>query len=225
MAIDLSRVKGLCFDVDGTLSDTDDAWVDRLSRILQPFHFLFPRGKVSPFVRWFVMVTETPMNSLYYWADRMSLDDNAARLFERLARKPNPKHKFYLMNGTVELLNLVETRYPLSVVSARDERSTRRFLDQFSLSPRFQCVVASQTCEHTKPYPDPIMFAAEQMNVRPQDCLMIGDTTVDVLAGKRAGAQTVGLLCGFGTESELRKAGADLILSDLVELQELFSRN
>jgi phosphoglycolate phosphatase-like HAD superfamily hydrolase len=50
---------------------------------------------------------------------------------------------------------------------------------------------------------------------------MIGDTTVDVLAGKRAGAQTVGLLCGFGTEGELRRAGADIILKDLRELHKL----
>jgi N-acetyl-D-muramate 6-phosphate phosphatase len=223
MPIDLTRVKGLCFDVDGTLSDTDDAWVERLSNSLARFRFLFPRGRITPFARWLVMVTETPMNSLYYIADRMSLDDNVARLFERLARKPNLKNKFYLMNGTVEMLNLVGARYPLSVVSARDERSTRRFLDQFSLSPRFQCVVASQTCVHTKPFPHPVLYAAEQMHLPPENCLMIGDTTVDILAGKRAGAQTVGLLCGFGTDGELRKAGADLILNDLVELREIFS--
>ena len=222
MAINLERVKGLCFDVDGTLSDTDDAWVERLSGWLRPLRFLFPRGRITPFARWLVMVTETPMNSLYYLADRMSLDDNFAKLFERLARRPNPRHKFNLMSGTVELLDLVGGHYPLSVVSARDEKSTLRFLDQFSLTSRFQRVVASQTCVHTKPFPHPVLYAAEQMNVRPEDCLMIGDTTVDILAGKRAGAQSVGLLCGFGTESELRKAGADLILKDLVELRKFF---
>ena len=41
---------------------------------------------------------------------------------------------------------------------------------------------------------------------------MIGDTTVDMRAGKAAGAQTVGVLCGFGEEPELRQLGADLIL-------------
>jgi phosphoglycolate phosphatase-like HAD superfamily hydrolase len=50
---------------------------------------------------------------------------------------------------------------------------------------------------------------------------MIGDTTVDILAGKAAGAQTVGVLCGFGEEAELRRAGADLIVKDLKELFDL----
>jgi phosphoglycolate phosphatase-like HAD superfamily hydrolase len=59
------------------------------------------------------------------------------------------------------------------------------------------------------------------MQLPPEHCPMIGDTTVDILAGKRAGAQTVGLLCGFGTEGELRRAGTDIILSNLRELHEL----
>ena len=50
---------------------------------------------------------------------------------------------------------------------------------------------------------------------------MIGDTTVDILAGKRAGAQTVGVLCGFGTQRELVKAGADVVLNNLEELHAL----
>jgi phosphoglycolate phosphatase len=41
---------------------------------------------------------------------------------------------------------------------------------------------------------------------------MVGDTSVDIRAGKAAGAQTAGVLCGFGQEAELRRMGADLIL-------------
>lgn len=43
---------------------------------------------------------------------------------------------------------------------------------------------------------------------------MVGDTTVDILAGRSAGAQTLGVLCGFGAEPELRKAGADEIAAN-----------
>ena len=47
---------------------------------------------------------------------------------------------------------------------------------------------------------------------------MIGDTTVDMRAGKSAGAQTVGVLCGFGEEIELNQMGADVILEDTTKL-------
>jgi phosphoglycolate phosphatase-like HAD superfamily hydrolase len=110
------------------------------------------------------------------------------------------------------MLQLIQGHFPMSIVSARGERTTKAFLEQFGLTPYFHTIVTSQTCPHTKPYPDPILFAAKQMCVLPEACLMIGDTTVDIHAGKAAGAQTVGVLCGFGEEAELRRAGADLIL-------------
>jgi len=226
MPIDLSRIKGLCFDVDGTISDTDDVWVENLERFFRPFRFLARDGNLRPFARWLVMITESPMNEMYRWADSLSLDDNFARLYERLSkRKRKTIRPFILMKGARELLEFVHQRYPLSVVSARDQNSTREFLERFNLHSFFREVVTSQTCERGKPYPHPVIYAAQRMNLNPEDCLMIGDTTVDVLAGKRAGAQTVGLLCGFGTEDELRRAGADLILNDLLELLTLFTQN
>jgi N-acetyl-D-muramate 6-phosphate phosphatase len=47
---------------------------------------------------------------------------------------------------------------------------------------------------------------------------MIGDTTIDIRTGVSAGAQTVGVLCGFGTENELRRTGANLILRTTSDL-------
>lgn len=223
MSVNLARVKGLCFDVDGTLSDTDDAYVARLNRMFHPGRFLFRAGDPTHFSRWLVMVTESPMNGLYHWLDRHSLDDEAARLFSRLARSGKARQKkFWLMRGAQELLAFLYERYPLTVVSARDQETTGKFLTQFDLEKFFKAVVTSQTCAHTKPFPDPVIYAAEQMGLAVSDCVMIGDTTVDILAGKRAGAQTIGLLCGFGTEDELRKAGADLIVRDLEELKLVF---
>ena len=66
-----------------------------------------------------------------------------------------------------------------------------------------------------------MVWAARQMGLEPQECLMIGDTTVDIRAGKAAGAQTVGVLCGFGDEKELRRAGADLILPSTADLAQV----
>jgi len=59
------------------------------------------------------------------------------------------------------------------------------------------------------------------MGVPPENCLMVGDTTVDIRAGRAAGAQTVGVLCGFGYREELERAGADAILNSTGELANL----
>ena len=52
---------------------------------------------------------------------------------------------------------------------------------------------------------------------------MVGDTTMGVLAGRRAGAWTAAVLCGYGTERELIRAGAHVVLAETSELGALFS--
>lgn len=213
MTLDLTRIQALCFDVDGTLSDTDDLYVEKFL----PF-FRFSRDPARA-ARHFVMWAETPGSLLMGIPDHLGLDDELHRLYDWLNQRfPRPLKHFRLVPGVREMLEQLSPRYPMAIVSARDDRTTRAFLDQFGLTPFFQVIVTAVTAEHTKPYPDPIYFAAQKMGVRPDHCLMIGDTTVDILAGRRAGAQTVGVLCGFGERPELEKAGADLILEQTPDL-------
>jgi phosphoglycolate phosphatase-like HAD superfamily hydrolase len=216
MSFDPARVKAICFDVDGTLSDTDDEWVAQIEHYLRGLKFIMPVRTIGLLARWLVMATETPMNVIYRVLDDFSLDDKFARLYDRMIQNRKPDRRpFWLMAEACETLTELAERFPLSIVSARDELTTQAFIDQFDLGGFFCAVATSQTCEHTKPYPQPVLWAAERMQIQPQNCLMVGDTTVDVLAGKAAGTQTIGLLCGFGTERELRRAGADLILNSL----------
>ncbi len=218
MALDISRVQALCFDVDGTLSDTDDMMVSHLARWLKPLRFFFPCQDPVRLARRLVMASEAPANLLIGLLDRAGLDDEIIALVDRLARFSQKTRHFFLIAGVREMLAGLAGRYPLAVVSARDERTTRLFLEQFDLLPFFRCVATAVTCQHTKPYPDPILWAAAQMGVSPTACLMIGDTTVDIRAGKAAGAQTVGVLCGFGERAELERCGADLILETTPQL-------
>ncbi len=160
MALDLNRIRAVCFDVDGTLSDTDNEWVDRLTRASGWLNFLVNERERARAARWLMMATESPLNMGYYLLDRLSLDDNFAHLFEKRARNAKvKKHPFWLMEGALELLDLLYARMPLSIVSARDEFSTKRFVDSFQLGKYFKQVVTSQTCEHTKPCADPVLWA------------------------------------------------------------------
>jgi HAD superfamily hydrolase (TIGR01509 family) len=113
-------------------------------------------------------------------------------------------------------------RYKLALVSSRWEATALRFLDDHHIREHFACVATALTCQHTKPYPDPVLWAVKQMGLRPDECLMVGDTTVDMQAGKTAGAQCAGVLCGFGTKDELTRAGADVILKTTADLPALF---
>jgi HAD superfamily hydrolase (TIGR01509 family) len=218
MSLDLTRIKALCFDVDGTLSDTDDLYVQKISRFFPRFLFKEPDHAARRFIMWI----EAPGNALLGLADTLKLDDEMIAVINWLARhRRQPSKEFLLVPGVDEMLKQLHGRYPMAVVSARDEHGTMAFLERFDLVKYFDVIVTGLSASHTKPYPDPILFAAKKMGIAPENCLMIGDTTVDIRAGKSAGAQTVGVLCGFGEEPELKKMGADLIIKDTTKLLEI----
>ena len=195
MALDLARIQALCFDVDGTLSDTDDLYAQKALRFLPRPLFRNPERTARRLVMWI----ESPGNALMGLPDRFGLDDELAALVNWLYRHRRKRWKKYLLvPGVDSLLASLHGRFPMAVVSARDDGGTRAFLDHFNLTRYFDVVVTALSAEHTKPYPDPILFAAQKMGVAPESCLMIGDTTVDMRAGTSAGVQTVGVLCGFG---------------------------
>jgi phosphoglycolate phosphatase-like HAD superfamily hydrolase len=222
MPLQPSRIQAICFDVDGTLSDTDDILVGKLTRLLDPFHFLFPRNQPARLARRFVMAAEAPANFLIGIPDLLGLDRPLFSLVDWVARNSGRKPgNFWIIPGVKEMLVECSRHYPLAVVSARDARTTHLFLEQYDLLRYFKCVASAQTCRHTKPFPDPLLWAAREMSVSPQDCLMVGDTTVDMRTGSAAGAQKAGVLCGFGEREELQRSGADVILTSTADLMQV----
>ncbi|HQX01301.1 MAG TPA: HAD family hydrolase [Anaerolineales bacterium] len=220
MSLVLNRIKALCFDVDGTLSDTDDLYVQKVKSFFPRLLFKNPDHTARRFIMWI----EAPGNALLGLADTLGIDDQMVAVINWLSlrRRHSPK-KFLLIPGVDTMLAQLYGRFPMAVISARDEHSTMAFLEQYDLVKYFDVIVSGLSAEHTKPYPDPILLAAQKMNVSPQNCLMIGDTTVDIRAGRSAGAQTVGVLCGFGEEAELKKMGADMILKDTTKLLDILN--
>lgn len=211
MSLELSRIRALCFDVDGTLSDTDDLYAQKVQRFLPRFLFRDPAHAARRFVMW----AEAPGNNLLGLADTLGLDDQMAAIINWIYRnRKHPSKYFLLVPGVDQMLARLKGHYPLAIVTARDEQGTLAFLDQFDLAKYFDAIITGLSAPHTKPYPDPILLAAKKMDVAPEACLMIGDTTVDMRAGKSAGAQTVGVLCGFGEAPELLRFGANMILEN-----------
>ena len=219
LPLDRARVRALLFDVDGTLSDSDDHMVSRFAGKLGFLDGLFKQGTSHRLARAFVHFAESPGNWLLQVADRLNLDSVLAAFLDRRANQKEAElENFPAIPGILPMLHVLSGGYPLAIVSARIEVTTRHFLRLNQLEEFFPVVVTSQTCRRTKPFADPLLFAAERLGVPVENCLMIGDTVTDVRAAKAAGAQSLSVLCGFGLEKELRQAGTQEILASTSEL-------
>jgi phosphoglycolate phosphatase-like HAD superfamily hydrolase len=218
--LDIGRIQAICFDIDGTLADTDDAYVQLAARWMSPFQRLLRGGDPVVVARRLVMAIETPANNLIAWLDRFHLDQvlgPAINVLYRLRGASATPH-LDLVPGAREALQRLVGHFPLAICTAREQASTQAFLTLQKLAPFFFCVATARSARRAKPHPAPVIWVCEQLEISPRSLLMVGDTVVDILAGRRAGAQTVGLLCGFGKRDELQMAGADLILDGPAEL-------
>lgn len=231
MPLDLSRIRALCFDVDGTIADTDDHLVAQLAGLLDAIPGVSGR-RAERLGRQVVMGLETPVHGAYALLDRFGLDVPLSRLRMRLKamkqRQADPAHTrnpeaidevpHDMVAGVQEMLHKLAEHYPMVTISTGTAPRVDRFLRHFGVRELFTEVIGAQTTRRMKPHPEPLFYGAEKMGVAPGECLMIGDTTIDIRTGVAAGAQTVGVLCGFGTERELRAAGAGLVLRTTSDL-------
>src|SRR5204862_5585359 len=81
-------------------------------------------------------------------------------------------------------------------------------------------VVERGDVRRAKPEPDLFLEAARRIEVAPADCYVVGDAVWDLLAARRAGMLSVGLLSGGYGEDELTRAGAFRVYRDADELRE-----
>lgn len=215
----LQNIAALLFDLDGTLMDTDDQAVERLARSLERWHC--PNsGYVA---RRLIMASETPGNLLMTFLDVLGLDTPTMRFTDRLRRWRGlyTKPDFRIMDGIPELLAALDRRYKLAVVTTRGRAEAEAFLEQHHLSGYFDLLVSRESTWRLKPHPAPILYAARSLGIPAEKCAMVGDTTVDVKAARRAGAMAVAVLCGFGERRELERAGAHVIIEHTTHLLEL----
>jgi predicted PurR-regulated permease PerM/phosphoglycolate phosphatase-like HAD superfamily hydrolase len=214
------EIDAILFDLDGTLVQTDDAAVERLTRRLQPLRRFLPKRDPARAARRILMALEGPTNSLVTLLDRLGLDDRAFAVGDRLRRMRGlvTPPDFRPVDGVVDMLGDLSHRYHLAIVTTRSRAHAEIFIQQQNLDGLFQVIIGREDTWRVKPHPSPIEHAAEKLGVPVERCLMVGDTTVDILAARAAGAWAIGVLCGFGREGELKRAGASLTLQTTSEL-------
>lgn len=82
--------------------------------------------------------------------------------------------------------------------------------------------ISRDSIRKVKPHPDHLQAALKTLNVTGEESIMVGDHTIDILAGKRVGMKTVGVLTGRITKEEFQRAGANFILKNASEICSLF---
>ena len=215
MQADLSTVKALLFDLDGTLIDSSAdiaASANELRRLvnLAPL----PLETVSSYIG----------DGIESLVRRVLGDSFEPQTPELVDHFRNYYHEHCvdatrLYEGVSATLSLLQQRgYRMAVVTNKPERISQRILELLKVSGYFSALIGGNTCERKKPDQQPLAEACRRMGVELRSSCMIGDSRVDVEAGKNAGMMTLALKGGIGDEQAMLQAGPYLVLQAFGEL-------
>lgn len=101
----------------------------------------------------------------------------------------------------------------LAVLSNKLQRLTEKVLQITGIFPFFTAVRGGGRELPLKPSPEPLLALIKELQGEPGRTLMVGDKTVDVLAGKGAGTLTLGVTYGYGDPSALEAAAPDFLVA------------
>jgi HAD superfamily hydrolase (TIGR01509 family) len=210
-------VNALIFDLDGTLVDTvyahvvawqralDDAGMPieawRIHRRIGMSGGLFARGVARELGR--------PLG-----ADELEqIQRRHGAIFQELLPERRP------LPGARELLGeLRELGIVHGIATSGRRPEIDRSLEALGVGPE-TVVVERGDVARAKPEPDLFQTCAERLGVDPGLAYVVGDAVWDLLAARRAGMLSVGLLSGGYGEDELIRAGAFRVYRDADELR------
>ena len=110
---------------------------------------------------------------------------------------------------------------PKAVVTNKPVGLTRKLLEGLSLHGHFAAIIGGDSLSQRKPSAEPLLEAARLCGRPAARCLMVGDSRIDIEAGRAAGIDTCGYIPGFRGRGELEAAGANLLINCFSELRDL----
>ena len=133
----------------------------------------------------------------------------------------NPLYLTKVFDGIIEMLDELRQRgIKLAILSNKPDDTVRSVVREF-FGDRFLYVAGGKDGVPLKPNPDCTREILVELSVNADEVMFVGDTSVDVETGKNMGAgKTVGVLWGFRERAELEGAGADVIVSEPLEILE-----
>jgi pyrophosphatase PpaX len=207
------------FDLDGTIADTlpliyeafDAAFVPALGRSFTPAEI---RSMFGP-----------PDHEIIRRRVPAHLAQEA---IERYNRHYSSRHSA-LVSVYPELAELIrdcaEAGIRLAVITGKSRGTALVTLEQLGLLSYFPVIYAGDDVEHQKPAPNALLFALADLRASQGDrIVMIGDSAADVVAGREAGARTIGVRWGSPDYAELEASAPDAIVSSVLELSSLLLR-
>ena len=211
-------VKAIVFDVDGTLLDTEKLYIKAWRLAGEKYGYPIPDEALMQTRAVSRSVAEEIFKK-YCGQDfpYETLRRARSELSEDLILN-TPSQKL-LMPHAKEILSFAKERgLWIAAATATNFEKTTAHLAAADLEGRFDVIVCGDMVENSKPAPDIFLEAARRLGVKSEECIVVGDTPADAMAGSAAGMRVV-LIPDQVPANEKTRSLSWMILSGLKELK------
>lgn len=209
-------IKAVLFDLDGTLVNSIFDIAAAMNHALQTL------GQPTFSVEQYYKMVGNGMKNLC----RKALAEDRQHLLEPLLAAYNARYLTHCCEETVvydgvsALLEALSARgFKLAVITNKPQPQTEQVMALLPGAP-LQVVWGQQPPFAVKPDPAVYRHVCDLLGVSPEETAYCGDSDVDMLFAKAAGATAIGCLWGFRGREELEAAGADRLVKTPLEILE-----
>lgn len=201
----------VCFDLDGTLLDPNGSIRQTLDRVVVDAGF-------APFSQDEVLIGMPLRDILRLRTSDADAVEAMTRAYRRIYNQDTWRLVSYYP-GMRELVQALRAEgMHTAIVTTKGEEEAKQLMRDLGDERLFDTVVGDDDVRPLKPDPAPVIAACGRLTRHPRDACMVGDTTFDMEAGRKAGTYTIGVAWGHGQYASLGAAGAHQVVPDVAAL-------
>lgn len=215
------RFAGLLTDLDGTLIHSQDAICEALYDSFAHVGARVPSKQ--EILDMFGLPVEVMLQKLG------GVDASETERIDEFICEYKRQYPPHMASGAKLIKNAKETvdaiaekGYPVCLITSERRTNAQFILDRLGLSASIRNLISRDDVEKFKPDPEPLLKAARLLNLKPEECVYIGESPFDIQAGVAAGVFVVAVGSGNWSIQSLLDCNPDVLVDDISELTSLF---
>jgi len=205
-------VKAVFFDWDGTLFDVFDFLVDTYTKVFKEFD-------IEPWER-----EEYRHKFKCDWRkllEDMGLKEHEEYLINQWNEEKKRKEKHLTLHeNALKTVENLSKDFRLAIVSSAPKDTLNAEAERLKIKSFMETIIAYDDTPNSKPHPEPLLEACSQMDLKPENCVYVGDMREDIKSAKVADLKSIGVSWGIHSPEVILEENPDKIVYSFDELTE-----
>ncbi|MCT4705040.1 phosphoglycolate phosphatase [Enterobacteriaceae bacterium H11S18] len=221
----LDKLRGVAFDLDGTLVDTALGLTQAMDQALYALEL--PTAGEDNVEKWIGNGADVLVQRALTWAlkgQEPTFDQclMARKLFDSYYAQTVEEGSFLFPGVADTLAALAEKGVPMGLVTNKPTPFVLPLLESLGIAKHFTVIIGGDDVQNKKPHPEPLLKVMETLNISAAEMLFVGDSRNDILAAQAAGCPSVGMTYGYNYGESIALSKPDYVLDKFSDLLPAF---